>query len=79
MYKYNLILCHVPRGQGISDVMTISRLFVLEYNSTGRIWHLSSEHGVGQQQDHGVDCYGQFDALNTIADALIDVTRQRAA
>jgi hypothetical protein len=73
-------LPHLPvMGIDIIREQPSGRLFVLEYNSTGRIWHLSSDHGIAHQQDHGVDYYGQFDALSTIANALIDVTRQRAA
>ena len=72
-------LPHLPvMGLDIIREHSSGRLFVLEYNSTGRIWHLSSEQGVGQQQNYGVDFYGQFDALSTITNALIDVTRRRA-
>lgn len=54
------------------------RLYVLELNSSGRTWHLSSDHGLGHQREHGLDYYGQFDALRQIADALIDATRRLA-
>lgn len=54
------------------------RLYVLELNSSGRTWHLSSDHGLGHQRDHGLDYYGQFDALGQITDALIEATRKLA-
>ena len=54
------------------------RLYVLEMNSSGRTWHLSSDHGLGHQRDYGLDCYGQFNALGTITDALIEATRAMA-
>jgi hypothetical protein len=55
-----------------------SQLFVLEFNSFGATWHLSSDHGRKYQRNFGLDCYGQFDALNTITDALIETTRKQA-
>jgi hypothetical protein len=54
------------------------RLFALEYNSVGYSWHLSSEHGRKHQRDFGLDLYGQFNALDTITDALIEATRKYA-
>jgi hypothetical protein len=54
------------------------RLYVLEMNSSGRTWHLSSDHGLGHQRDYGLDFYGQFNALGTITDALIEATRRLA-
>lgn len=54
------------------------RLYVLELNSSGLTWHLSSDHGLGHQREHGLDYYGQFDALGQIADALIEATRKLA-
>ena len=54
------------------------RLFVLEINTGGMTWHLSSSLGISQQKMYGVDYYGQFDALQRIADALIEATRKFA-
>jgi hypothetical protein len=54
------------------------KLFALEYNSGGYIWHLSSDHGLKYQRDYDLDLYGQF-ALPTISRALIDATRTWAA
>jgi hypothetical protein len=54
------------------------RLYELEMNSSGRTWHLSSDHGLGHQREFGLDCYGQFNALATITDALIEATRLMA-
>ena len=70
---------HLPvMGLDIIREASTGRLFVLEYNSTGGVWHLSSDHGHGHQRDHALDYYAQFDALNTITNALIEATRQRA-
>ena len=54
------------------------RLYVIEVNPTGQVWHLSSEIGRKQQREFDVDYYGQFGALDVIADALVDVTRREA-
>jgi hypothetical protein len=50
------------------------KLFVIEVNASGLVWHLSSSTGKKSQSDFGVDYYSQFGALDVIADALIDVT-----
>jgi hypothetical protein len=54
-------------------------LFVLEYNSAGYSWHLSSDYGRKQQQEFNLNYYDQFNALTTICKALIEVTRTWAA
>jgi hypothetical protein len=51
---------------------------VLEMNSGGWTWHLSSDHGIHQQHDQHLDYYAQYNALEVIADALVNVTRSRA-
>lgn len=72
-------LPHLPvMGLDIIREASTGRLFVLEYNSTGGVWHLSSDHGLGHQKDHALDYYAQFDALNTITNALIEATRKCA-
>jgi hypothetical protein len=53
-------------------------IYVLEMNSTGMTWHLSSDYGMLQQRKHGVDYYGQFNALRVLTDAFIDATRRLA-
>jgi hypothetical protein len=54
------------------------RLFVLEINSKGETWHLSTHHGIKHQRTYGLDLYGQFDGLRRIANSLIDRTRRLA-
>jgi len=72
-------LAHTPvMGVDVIRELGTGRLYVLELNSGGWTWHLSSDHGRHQQADHGLDYYGQFNALDVIADALIDITRRRA-
>jgi hypothetical protein len=51
-------------------------LHVLELNSGGWTWHLSSAGGQRDQPIYGVDYYGQFDALKIITGKLIEKTRQ---
>jgi len=71
---------HLPvMGIDIIREKKTGRLFVLEYNSGGGVWHLSSSHGLKHQHEFRLDYYGQFDALGTIADALIKATRKLAA
>lgn len=72
-------LPHLPvMGIDIIREKNTGRLFVLEYNSGGGVWHLSSRHGLTHQHDHQLDYYGQFNALDTITDALIEATRKHA-
>ena len=65
-------------GIDIIREQNTGRLFALEYNSGGRFWHISSDYGRAQQRKYGLDYNSQFDALNTITDALIEATRKRA-
>jgi hypothetical protein len=70
---------HLPAlGVDIIREHETGRLFILEMHPGGGSWHLSSEFGLKQQRDHGLDYYGQFNALGTIAKALIDTTRAMA-
>lgn len=72
-------LPHLPvMGIDIIREKDTGRLFVLEYNSGGAVWHLSSSYGLKHQQDFALDYYGQFNALDTITDALIEATRKYA-
>jgi hypothetical protein len=61
----------------VRDVRT-SELHVLELNSNGSTWHLSSDHGKHHQRDYGLNKYDQFNALKTITDRLITETRRQA-
>jgi hypothetical protein len=54
------------------------KLYVLEVNSGGLTWHISSNYGMALQRKYGLDYMNQFGALDIIADALIDVTRREA-
>jgi hypothetical protein len=72
-------LSHLPTmGIDIVREHETGRLFVLELNSGGFTWHLSSDYGLNHQRTHGLDLYGQFNALGTIAKALIETTRESA-
>lgn len=54
------------------------KLYALEFNSVGYSWHLSSDFGQRLQAQYKLDFYSQFDALNTIAGALVEATRKYA-
>ncbi len=55
------------------------QLFIMEINSHGLSWHLSSPFGQKQQQTYGLNYYRQFNGLERIARALIEKTRAMAA
>jgi hypothetical protein len=55
------------------------RLFGLEVNAGGLTWSISSNYGLEMQRKHGLDFKAQFNALEIIADALIERTRREAA
>lgn len=55
-----------------------NNLYVLEMNSRGWVWHLSSDHGKEHNRDYSLNVYDQFNALKTITDRLIQETRLRA-
>jgi hypothetical protein len=65
-------------GIDIVREYSTGQLFVLEFNSHGSTWHLSSEHGRKHQREFGLDYYRQFNALDSITDALIEATRKNA-
>lgn len=50
-------------------------VFVLESNTRGDVWLLSSGTGRSLQSANGFDLYSQFDALDVAADALIAKVR----
>jgi hypothetical protein len=54
------------------------KLFVIEANTKGWGWRLSSRSGREQQKEANLDFYSQFDALSVAADVLIEHTHQVA-
>ncbi|HLI79404.1 MAG TPA: hypothetical protein VKV03_05445 [Candidatus Binataceae bacterium] len=54
------------------------RLFVLEVNGTGDVWHFSSGIGKSIQQWAGFDLQSQFGGLRRAAEILVDATREQA-
>jgi hypothetical protein len=54
------------------------RLYVLEVNSHGAVWHLSSPLAKTCDPEHVRELYGQFNALDRAADLLIQKTRAEA-
>jgi hypothetical protein len=53
-------------------------LSVIEANSSGCVWHLSSRMGVSLQRAHGIDLYSQLGALDRAAERLVEATRRHA-
>jgi len=54
------------------------RLYVLEVNPHGNVWHLSSTLAKKMKPEHVRDLYAQFNALELAADLLIERTRAEA-
>jgi D-alanine-D-alanine ligase-like ATP-grasp enzyme len=52
------------------------RLYVLEVNPHGAVWHLSSP--LRKDPEHARELYSQFNALDLAADLLIQKTRTHA-
>ena len=51
------------------------RLCILEMNTWGYVWHLSSPSGRETQKRLGLDRYGQYGALDVAAQAIAAATR----
>jgi hypothetical protein len=54
-------------------------LYVLETNSGGNVWHLSSKNALSQREKERQKKYKQFGALNIAAETLIERTRREAS
>jgi hypothetical protein len=54
------------------------KLYILEVNPVGASWSLSSNAGRNLSEQFGLDIYGQFNALDTAADAAIEAARRLA-
>jgi hypothetical protein len=54
------------------------KLYVLEINSRGLTWHISSNYGKAFFSKYNLDIYNQFDALKTISLRLVETTRKMA-
>jgi glutathione synthase/RimK-type ligase-like ATP-grasp enzyme len=54
------------------------RLYVLEVNPHGAVWHLSSENSKTYDPQFIRELYAQFNALELAADLLIQKTRAEA-
>jgi len=53
-------------------------LSIIEANTGGLVWHLSSKMGIRMQRAHAIDLYQQFDALARAAEQLVEITRTHA-
>jgi hypothetical protein len=69
--------CPVLGVDIIRDVQT-GRLFVLEVNPHGAVWHLSSSYAKKVAPEYVRARYAQFNALDRAADLLIQKTRSHA-
>ena len=54
------------------------RLFVVEANCAGEVWHFSSRTGKAVQAYAGIDYASQFGGLRRVAEILIEETRRQA-
>jgi hypothetical protein len=66
-------------GVDIVREVPSGRLYVLEVNACGQVWHFSSNTGLGIQRDSGLDFASQFGGLKKAAKILADATRRFAA
>jgi len=66
-------------GQDIVRDIDTQDLYVMELNSSGWTWHLSSNFGLGFKKQFKLDYYGQFNALEKITRALARFTIARAS
>jgi glutathione synthase/RimK-type ligase-like ATP-grasp enzyme len=51
------------------------KLYVIEVNSCGQVWHFSSPMGCGIQRESKIDFESQFNGIRKAADILIEQTR----
>lgn len=66
---------HPLLGIDVVREETSGKLYVIEVNSCGQVWHFSSEMGRGIQKDFNLDFESQFDGIRKAADVLIEQTR----
>ena len=72
-------LTHTPvMGIDIIREHETGKLYVLELNSSGNTWHISSDYIIKLEKEDGFHRIDQFGALNIIADAFIEATRHHA-
>jgi hypothetical protein len=69
---------HVYLGVDLLRDVESGQVSVVEANTGGGVWHLSSATGISIQRQHGIDLYTQFGALDRAAEQLIEVTRREA-
>jgi hypothetical protein len=65
-------------GIDIIEEQGTGRLFILEVNPDGQSWTLTNDAGVAMRDEFGLDSYGQFSALDRIADRSIEIARDHA-
>lgn len=72
-------LTHTPvMGIDIIREHHTGQLYVLELNSFGNTWHISSDYIIKLEKEDGLSRMNQFGALDIIADAFIEATRRHA-
>jgi hypothetical protein len=54
------------------------KLFIVEANASGWVWHFTSPMGMRLQREFGFNLESQFDGLRKAARILAEVTRTRA-
>jgi hypothetical protein len=70
--------CPVLGVDVVRDVET-NKLYILEVNPAGRVWHFSSPLAMNRfTAEYRADLYAQFGALDRTAELLIDKTRKEA-
>jgi hypothetical protein len=69
---------HPLLGIDVIREQPTGRLYILEVNSSGYVWHFSSPLGLKFQQEFGINLEAQFDVIRKAAGILAHITRERA-
>lgn len=69
---------HPLLGFDIVREVPSGKLFIIEANTCGQLWHFSSPTGLSIQSDNQIDFKAQFNGMETAARVLIEETRRRA-
>ena len=69
---------HPLLGADVIREQPSGNLYVIEVNSGGHQWHVSSPRGLAIQESCGINLASQFDAIRKAAHILLDYTRRHA-
>ncbi len=70
---------HPLLGFDILREIPSGKLYIIEANSCGQLWHFSTPTGQSIQRDNRLDFAAQFNGFDVAAQVLIEETRRRAS